>query len=101
MHINLLPGRVWIVPTFKTATSAAAARKFISSIFRHVGLPGVLVLGSGLRFTSALCFKFWTNLHAAAAGLGASLVFKFGYPTHHIVTTTVTTPQATSSALTV
>jgi hypothetical protein len=28
MHINLLTDRVWLVPTFKTATSETAARKF-------------------------------------------------------------------------
>jgi hypothetical protein len=31
---DLLTGRVWPVPTFKTATSATAARNFVSSVFR-------------------------------------------------------------------
>jgi transposase InsO family protein len=77
VHIDLLTGCVWLVPTFKTATSATAARKrrnFVSSVFCDVGLPDVLVSDRDTRFTSA----FWTDLHAA---LGASHVF--GSPHHH------------------
>ena len=43
VHIDLLTGRVWLVPTAKTATSETAARKFVASVFRDVGLPDVLV----------------------------------------------------------
>ena len=32
VHINLLTGRVWLVPTFKTATAEVAARNFICSV---------------------------------------------------------------------
>ncbi len=42
VHIDLLTGRVWLIPTFKTATVTAemAARNFVSSVtvFRDVGL---------------------------------------------------------------
>ncbi len=41
--IDLLTGRVWLIPTFKTATAEMAARNFVSSVFRDVGLPDVLV----------------------------------------------------------
>jgi hypothetical protein len=80
VHIDLLTGSVWLVPTFKTATSATAARTFVSSVFRDVGLPDVLVSDRDTRFTSA----FWTDLHAA---LGASLVI--GSPHHHNTTSKV------------
>ena len=68
VHIDLLTGRVWLVPTFKTATAETAARNFVASVFRDVGLPDVLVSDRDTRFTSA----FWTGLHEA---LGASLIF--------------------------
>jgi transposase InsO family protein len=80
VHIDLLTGRVWLVPTFKTATSETAARNFVASVFRDVGLPGVLVSDRDTRFTSA----FWTGLHAA---LGASLIF--GLPHHNNTTSKV------------
>ena len=77
VHVDLLTGRVWLTPTFKTATAETAARNFVSSVFRDVGLPDVLVSDRDTRFTSA----FWTGLHAA---LGSSLVF--GSPHHHNTT---------------
>jgi hypothetical protein len=77
VHIDLLTDRVWLVPTFKTATSKTAARNFVASVFRDVGLPEVLVSDRDMRFTSA----FWTGLHAA---LGASLIF--GSPHHNMTT---------------
>ena len=80
VHIDLLTGRVWLVPTFKTATAETAARNFVASVFRDVGLPDVLVSDRDTRFTSA----FWTGLHEA---LGASLVF--GSPHHHNTTSKV------------
>ena len=80
VHIDLLTGRVWLVPTFKTATSADAAANFISSVFRDVGLPDVIVSDRDTRFTSG----FWTSLHAA---LGSSLIF--GSPHHHNTTSKV------------
>ena len=67
MHIDLLTGRVWLVPTFKTATAEGAARNFVGSVFRYVGLPAVLVSDRDTRFTSAFC----TGLYAA---LRASLI---------------------------
>jgi hypothetical protein len=39
VYIDLLTGRVWLVPTFKAATSATATRSFVASNFRDVGLP--------------------------------------------------------------
>ena len=44
-HINLLAGGVWLAPTFETATTKTrtAARNFVASVFRDVGLPDVLV----------------------------------------------------------
>ena len=74
VHIDFLTGRVWLVPTHKTATAAVAATNFVSSVFRDVGLPDVLVSDRDTRFTS----DFWTALHAA---LGTALVF--GSPHHH------------------
>ena len=43
VHIDFLTGRVWLVPTFKTATASTAADNFVRSVFRDVGLPDVLV----------------------------------------------------------
>jgi hypothetical protein len=80
LHIDLLTGRVLLVPTFKTATSQTGARNFVASVFRNVGLPDVLVSDRDTRFTSA----FWTGLHAA---LGALLMF--GSPHHHNTTSKV------------
>ena len=80
VHIDLLTGRVWLVPTFKTATASDAAVNFISSVFRDVGLPDVIVSDRDTRFTSG----FWTSLHTA---LGSSLVF--GSPHHHNTTSKV------------
>jgi hypothetical protein len=77
VHVDLLTGRVWLTPTSKTATAETAARNFVSSVFRDVGLPDVLVSDRDTRFTSA----FWTGLHAA---LGSSLVFCS--PHHHNTT---------------
>jgi hypothetical protein len=72
VHIgDFLTGRVWLIPTFKTATSETVACNFVAclaSVFRNVGLQDVLVSDRDTRFTS----PFWTGLHAA---LGASLVF--------------------------
>jgi hypothetical protein len=85
VHINLLTGRVRFVPTFKTATSATAARNFASSVFRDVELPDVLVSDRDTRFTSA----FWTDLHAAQLA-----------PRSSSAPLTTTTPRARSSALT-
>ena len=52
-------------PTFKTATAElqTAARNFVSSLFRDVGLQDsdVLVSDRDIRFTSA----FWICLHEA------------------------------------
>ncbi len=43
VHVDLLTSRVWLTPTFKTATAKTAARNFVSSVFCVVGLPDVLV----------------------------------------------------------
>ena len=80
VHIDLLAGRVWPVPTTKTATAETAARNFVASVFRDVGLPDVLVSDRDTRFTSACC----TSLHEA---LGSSLIF--GSPHHHKTTSKV------------
>ena len=39
VHIDIVAGRVWLVPTRKTATAETAARNFVSSLFRDVGCP--------------------------------------------------------------
>ena len=80
VHVDLLTGRTWLVPTFKTATAAVAAENFTASVFRDVGLPDVIVSDRDPRFTS----EFWTSLHAA---LGSSLIF--GSPYHHNTTAKV------------
>ena len=77
VHIDLVTGRVWLVPTSKATTAETAARNFVGSVFRVVGLPDVLVSDRDTRFTSV----FWTALHAA---LGASLIFG---SQHHQTTT--------------
>ena len=77
VHMDLLTGRVWLVPTFKTATAKTAAWNFVTSVFHYMGLPDMLVSDRDTRFTSA----FWVSLHEA---LGASLIF--GSP-HHLNTT--------------
>ncbi len=77
MRIDLLTCRVWLIPTFKTATAETAARNFVSSVFRDVSLPDMLVSDRHTRFTSA----FWTGLHVA---LGSSMVF--GSSHHHNTT---------------
>ena len=59
VHIDLLAGRMWLVSTFKTATAETAARNFVTSVFRDMGLPDVLVSDRDTRFTSA----FWVSLH--------------------------------------
>ena len=69
VHVDLLTGRVWLVPTYKTATAESpetAARNFVGSVFRDAGLPGVLASDRGTRFTSA----FWTGLQTVVAGAG-------------------------------
>ncbi len=71
---------MWLVPTSKSDTAETAARNFIASVFRDVGLPDVLVSDRDTRFTSA----FWTGLHNA---LGSSLIF--GSPHHHNTTSKV------------
>jgi hypothetical protein len=68
VHIDLLTGRVWLVQTFKTVAAVVAARNFVGSAFRDVGLPDTIVSDRDARFTSSL----WTALHAA---LSASLIF--------------------------
>ncbi len=73
VHIDFLTGCVWLVLTFKSVASSAAATNFMSSVFRDVGLPDILVSDRDTRFTS----EFWTALHAA---LSTSLIF--GSPYH-------------------
>ena len=44
VHMHLLTGRDWLVPTTKTATAESEARNLVASVFRDVGLPNVPVL---------------------------------------------------------
>ena len=74
VHIDLLTGRVWLVPTFKSSTAEAAARNFIGSVFRDVGLPDTIVSDRDCWLTA----EFWTALHRA---FGSTLIF--GSPDHH------------------
>ena len=57
VHIDLLTGRVWLVPTFKTATAEEAARDFVGSVFRDVGLPDVLVSSTTQRRPSGVATR--------------------------------------------
>ena len=41
VHMHLLTGRDWLVPTTKTATAESEARNLVASVFRDVGLPNV------------------------------------------------------------
>ena len=43
VHVNLLTSRVWLVLTFKSATLEVAARNFIASVFRDVGLTNTIM----------------------------------------------------------
>jgi hypothetical protein len=54
MHIDPMTGRVWLVPTWKRplAKAAIAARNFVASVLRDVGLPDMLVSDGDTRFTS-------------------------------------------------
>ena len=54
VHIDLLTGRVWLVPTVKTATADVAARNFVGSVFRDVWLPDVLVTDRDTRFNNMI-----------------------------------------------
>ena len=81
VHIDLLTGRVWLVSTFKTTTAETAARNFVASVFRDVGLQDVLVSDRDTRFTSA----FWTGMHAV---LCATLIVGWQQLQHHHNTTT-------------
>ena len=80
VHIDLLTGRVWLVPTFKTVTAETAALNFMASVFRSVGLPDTIVSDRDVRFTADL----WTSLHRA---LGSTLIF--GSLHHHNTTSKV------------
>jgi len=80
VHIDLLTGRVWLVPTVKTCTSEMAAANFVGSVFRDVGLPDCIVSDRDTRFVA----EFWTSLHDC---LGTRLVF--GTPHHHKTTAKV------------
>jgi hypothetical protein len=44
VHIDLLTGSVWLVPTSKTTTAETAASNLVGSVFHDVGLPDVLGL---------------------------------------------------------
>jgi hypothetical protein len=54
LQVHILTGHVWLVPTFnlKTATAETATRNYVGSVFRHVGLPDVLVSDRDTRFTN-------------------------------------------------
>ena len=78
MHIDLLTGLVWLVPTVKTCTSKMGAANFVEFVFKDVGLPDCIVSNSDTRFVAEL----WTALHET---LGTCLVF--GTPHHHHHTT--------------
>ena len=79
VHIDLLTGRVWLVPTNKTATAETAARNFVASVFRDVGLPDVLVSDRDTRFTSA----FWTSDESARGVLGVAHLRLPAPPQHY------------------
>jgi hypothetical protein len=102
VHIDLLTGRVWLVPTFrvKTATAEVAARNFVGSVFHDVGLLDIIVSDRDTHFTGSFCQG--TALHAALGR--ASLIFAdgtalhaalgrvsliFGSPHHHNTTSKV------------
>ena len=79
VHIDLLTGRIWLVPTgtFKSSTAETTARNFVASVFRDVLLPDVLVSDRNTLFTSS----FWTGLNAALCATQPTLIF--GSPHHH------------------
>ena len=58
--MDLLTGRVWLVPTFKTATAETATYNLVASVFRDVGLRYVLPSDRDTRSAGS----FWTGLHA-------------------------------------
>ena len=68
VHVDLLTGRVWLVPTVKTCTSEMAAADFVGSVFKDVGLLYCIVSNHDTRFVDEL----WTALHET---LSTRLVF--------------------------
>ena len=80
VHLHLLTGRVWLVPTFKTCTAQDAATNFIGLVFRELGLPDCIVSYRNTRFVA----DFWTSLHEA---LCTRLIL--GTPHHHSTTSKV------------
>ena len=68
VNVDLLTGRMWLVLTFKSATSEVAARNFIASVFLDVGLPDTIVSDWDCQFT----VEIRTSLHCT---LGYTLIF--------------------------
>ena len=54
VHVDLLTGRVWLVPTVKTCTSETAAANLVGTVFRDVGLPDCFVSDCYTRFVVEL-----------------------------------------------
>ena len=58
VQIDLLTGRVLLVPTVKTCTSEMAAANFVGSVFRDVGLPDCIVSDRDTRFVAEFGLRF-------------------------------------------
>ena len=74
IRVDLMTGRVWLVPTFEPATAQTEARNLVASVLRDLGLPDVLVSDRDTRFTSA----FWT-----ARGGGRVAHLRLSTPSQH------------------
>jgi len=65
--VDRLSKRILLAPTTSTIDAVGYAGQFFDNIFRHFGLPRVLVSDRDPRFTSnfwkALCKRFGTNLN--------------------------------------
>jgi len=69
--VDRLSKRILLVPTTSTIDAVGYARLFFDNIFRHFGLPRVLVSDRDPRFTSnfwkALCKRLGTNLNMSTS----------------------------------
>ena len=74
VFVDRLTKRVHFAPCTKEVTASDYARIFVDTVFRHHGLPEVIISDRDPRFTS----KFWTTLFEL---LGTDLRFSTAF--HH------------------
>ena len=72
VFVDLLTKQAFITPTNKTINASGMATIFLNTVFRHRGLPEILVSDMDTRFVS----KLWQNLFAS---LGTKLIISTAY----------------------